>query len=71
MPFLGAMLLVRFMALEKPLGQKEDDLDALRRLIETLKVDDSIFNTIERLVCHLYCVQKKHGINNARYKKLS
>ena len=56
MPYLGAMLLVRFMALEKPLGQKEDYLDALRRLIETLKVDDSIFNTIERLVCHLYCV---------------
>ena len=34
--------------------KKEEYLDALRLLGETLEVDDSVFNTFERLVCHYY-----------------
>ena len=51
--------------------KKEEYLDALRLLRETLEVNDSVFNTLERLVRHLYGIQTEHGINNARYKKLS
>ena len=46
-------------------------MDTLRLLGETLEVDGSVFNTIERLVCHLYGMQTEHEINNARYKKFS
>ena len=49
--------------------KKEEYMDALRLLGETLEVDDSVFNTIKRLVCHLQGTQTKQGINNARYKK--
>ena len=51
--------------------KKEEYIDALRLLGETLEVDDSVFNTTERLVCHLYGMQTEHRINNARYKKFS
>ena len=51
--------------------KKKEYLNALRLLGETLEVDDSVFNTIERLVFHLYSMQTEHGINNARYKKFS
>ena len=65
MLLLGVMLLV-------PLGyQRFRKNDALRLLGETPEVDDSVFNTIERLMCHLYGMQAEHGINNARYKKFS
>ena len=37
--------------------KKEEYIDAWRLLGETLEVDDSVFNTIERLVCHLYGMQ--------------
>ena len=51
--------------------KKEEYLDALRLLVETLEVGDSVFNTIERLVCRLYGMQTENGINNARYKKFN
>ena len=51
--------------------KKEECLDALRLLGETLEVDNGIFNTIERLVYHLYGKQTEHRISNAQYKKFS
>ena len=75
MPFLVAILLLRFMALEKSLGyqrfRRKEYLNALRLLEESLKVGDSVFNTIERLVCHLYGIQTEHGIKNRLYKKFN
>ena len=56
--------------------KKEEYLDALRLLGETLEVDDNVFNTIERLVYHLYTVcrrnmvLKTHGTKNSAKVKL-
>ena len=51
--------------------KKEEYMYSLRLLGESPEVDDSVFNTIERLVCHLYGMPMEHRINNARYKKFS
>ena len=76
MPFLGVMLLVcLFDGIRKATWlsatqKKKEYLDALRLPGETLEVDDSVFNTIERLVYHLYGMQTGHGINQLKIIKI-
>ena len=47
---------------------KEEDVEAMRLLGESLQITESLFCTIERMVCHLYGMPEEHDIDNARYK---
>ena len=44
-------------------------MNAMRILGESLEVTESLFITIEGMVCHLYGMPEESDINSARHKK--
>ena len=50
------------------LSKKEEYVEAMRLLGESLQINENLFCTIERMVCHLYGMPEEHDIDNARYK---
>ena len=44
-------------------------MNVMRLFGESLEVTESLFTTIERMVCHLYGMLEESDINSARYKQ--
>ena len=51
------------------LEKREECMNAMRLLGETLEVTEGLFAIIERMVCHLYGMPEESDLNSARYKK--
>ena len=51
------------------LEKREEYMNAMRLLGESLEVTESLFATIEKMVCHLYGMSEESDINSARCKK--
>ena len=51
------------------LEKREEYMNAMRLLGESLEVTESLFATIEKMVCHLYGMSEESDINSAGCKK--
>ena len=51
------------------LEKREECMNAMRLLGETLEVTEGLFAITERMVCHLYGMPEESDLNSARYKK--
>ena len=49
--------------------KKEEYLDAMRLLGETLTISNSLFQTIQAMICHLYGMPEETDVNKVWYKR--